>query len=97
MNGGERRRRSPGSSSRSIPVRAAAFGWACAVLVVAGCTTVVDGRAEAMLYNPFRVGGLPVADGPSGPRETAPPPTGRVYNTDGGAADKLASLAINDI
>lgn len=97
MHRGERRRRSPGRSSKSITVRAAAFGWACAVLVVAGCTTVVDGRAESMLYNPFRVGGLPVADGPSGPRENAPTPTGRVYNTDGGAADKLALLAINDI
>ena len=96
MHRGERRRRSLGSSSRSITVRAA-FGWACAVLVMAGCTTVVDGRAESMLYNPFRVGGLPVADGPSGPRENAPTPTGRVYNTDGGAADKLALLAINDI
>jgi predicted metalloprotease len=50
-----------------------------------------------MLYNPFRVGGLPVADGPSGPRENAPTPTGRVDNTDGGAADKLALLAINDV
>ena len=97
MHRGERRRQSPGSSSKSITVRAAAFGWACAVLVMAGCTTVVDGRAESMLYNPFRVGGLPVADGPSGPRENAPTPTGRVYNTDGGAADTLALLAINDI
>jgi len=50
-----------------------------------------------MLYDPFRVGGLPVAGGPSGPRENAPPPTGAVYNTDGGAADKLALLAINDV
>src|ERR1700756_2855224 len=40
---------------------------------------------------------LAVADGPSGPRENAPTPTGRVYNTDGGAADTLALLAINDI
>lgn len=50
-----------------------------------------------MLYDPFRVGGLPVAGGPSGPRENAPAPTGKVYNTDGGAADKLTLLAINDV
>src|ERR1700749_2767266 len=97
MHRGERRRRSPGSASKSITWRALALGWACAVLVMAVCTTVVDGRAESMLYTPFRVGGLPAADGPSGPRENAPTPTGRVYNTDGGGPDKLALLAIKDI
>ena len=97
MHRGERRRRSPGRFPRSTAARAAALGWACAVLVVAGCTTVVDGRAVSMLYDPLRVGGLPVTGGPSGPRENAPPPTGKVYNTDGGAADKLALLAINDV
>jgi predicted metalloprotease len=97
MHRGERRRRSSGRFPRSIAARAAALGWACAVLVVAGCTTVVDGRAVSMLYDPLRVGGLPVTGGPSGPRENAPPPTGKVYNTDGGAADKLALLAINDV
>jgi predicted metalloprotease len=94
---GERRRRSPGRFPRSITAQAAALAWACAVLVVAGCTTVVDGRAVSMLYDPFRVGGLPVTGGPSGPRENAPMPTGTVSNTDGGAADKLALLAINDV
>jgi predicted metalloprotease len=97
MHRGERRRRSPGRFRKSITARAAALGWACAVLVVAGCTTTVDGRAVSMLYDPLRVGGLPVTDGPSGPRENAPPPTGTVDNTDGGAADKLALLAINDV
>jgi predicted metalloprotease len=97
MHRGVRRPRSAGRSPGSITARAAALGWACAVLVVAGCTTVIDGRAVAMLYDPFRVGGLPVTGGPSGPRENAPAPTGTVYNTDGGAADKLALLAINDV
>jgi predicted metalloprotease len=97
MHRGERRRRSPGRFPRPITARPAALGWVCAVLVVAGCTTVVDGRAVSMLYDPLRVGGLPVTGGPSGPREDAPPPTGKVDNTDGGAADKLALLAINDV
>ena len=97
MHRGERRRRSSGRFPKSTAAWAAALGWACAVLVVAGCTTVVDGRAVSMLYDPLRVGGLPVTGGPSGPRENAPPPTGKVYNTDGGAADKLALLAINDV
>jgi predicted metalloprotease len=50
-----------------------------------------------MLFNPERVGGLPVGDGPSGLRPNAPRPVGAVENTDGGAIDHLALLAVNDI
>ena len=38
-----------------------------ATLILAGCgTTVVDGRAVSMLFDPSRAGGLPAGDGPSG-------------------------------
>ena len=50
-----------------------------------------------MLFNPERVGGLPVGEGPSGPRPSAPQPVGVVENTDGSAIDRLALLAVNDI
>lgn len=75
----------------------AAIACAGAVLVVAGCTTIVDGRALSMLNDPFRVGGLPATSGPSGIRANAPAPTGTVVNTDNGPIDKLALLSINDI
>jgi predicted metalloprotease len=75
----------------------AAIACAAAVLVVAGCSTFVDGRALSMLNDPFRVGDLPAADGPSGPRPNAPAPTGKVLNTNNGPIDKLALLSINDI
>ncbi len=78
------------------PIRAAIAG-AAAALVVAGCTTFVQGRALSMLNDPFRVGGLPATNGPSGPRSNAPAPTGTVVNTNNGAIDKLALLSINDI
>lgn len=69
-----------------------------AVLCLSGCAqTTVDGRATSMLFNPERVGGLPVGEGPSGPRPNAPQPVGTVENTDGGAMDQLAMLAVNDI
>ncbi|WP_281373878.1 peptidase [Mycobacterium vicinigordonae] len=69
-----------------------------AVLMVAGCSpTVVAGRAVSILNDPFRVGGLPATNGPSGIRPNAPAPTGTVVNTDKGAIDKLALLSINDI
>ncbi|OOK69132.1 putative LIPOPROTEIN PEPTIDASE LPQM domain protein [Mycobacterium kansasii] len=42
------------------------------MLVVAGCTTLVDGRALSILNDPFRVGGLPATNGPSGPVPTGP-------------------------
>ena len=68
-----------------------------AALLVAACTTVVDGRAMSFLNDPFRVAGLPAVDGPSGPRPNRPKPAGTVGNTDGGAIDTLALLSINDI
>jgi predicted metalloprotease len=70
---------------------------ACVALVLAGCVSTVDGRPVSTLYDPWRVGGLPVTDGPSGPRDHQPAPTGTVQNSDGGEIDRLALLSINDI
>src|SRR5947209_2694178 len=75
----------------------AAIACAGAVLVVAGCTTVTDGRALSMLNDPFRVGGLPATSGPSGIRGNAPATTGTVVNTDNGPIDKLSLQSVNDI
>ena len=80
---------------RWIPM---AVAVTCSALLVAGCgPTVLDGRALPMLYDPNRVSGLPATDGPSGPRDNAPQPTGTVQNTDNGDIDHLVLLAINDI
>jgi predicted metalloprotease len=72
---------------------------ASTTLLLAGCAsaTAVDGRATSMLFNPDRVGGLPVTDGPSGPRPDAPATQGTVEDTDNGPMDHLALLAVNDI
>src|SRR6201996_215051 len=75
----------------------AAIACAAAVLVVASCSTFVEGRALSMLNDPFRVAGLPATDGPSGIRSNAPAATGTVVNTDNGAIDKVSLLSINDI
>lgn len=50
-----------------------------------------------MRYDPNRVAGLPVSDGPSGPRAAPPSASGRVRNTDDGSVDRLALLAVDDI
>jgi predicted metalloprotease len=86
-----RRRRTAVTSVR------VAIACVAAVLVVAGCTTFVEGRALSMLNDPFRVGDLPATNGPSGIRPNAPSPTGTVVNTDNGAIDKLSLLSVNDI
>ena len=77
---------------------------ACTAMFLAGCSgtssgsaTVVNGRATSMLFNPERVGGLPVGEGTSGRRPDAPQPEGTVENSDGGDIDRLAMLAVNDI
>ena len=82
---------------RAIAAVRAAIACAAAVLLAAGCSTIVEGRALSMLNDPFRVGDLPATDGPSGPRPNAPAPTGKVVNTNNGPIDKLALLSINDI
>lgn len=66
-------------------------------LLVAGCGSTIPGRAVSPLYDPFRAGGLAAQDGPSGIREDAPAPEGDVENGDGSDADKLATLAVNDV
>lgn len=67
-------------------------------MLVTACTpSVIDGRATSMLFNPERVGGLPVSEGPSGPRPNAPKPEGTVEYTDDGPMDRLALLSVNDI
>jgi predicted metalloprotease len=69
-----------------------------AVVLIAGCShTVLAGQARSMRYDPERVGGLAVNNGPSGPRPMAPPPTGTIQNTDDGDIDRLGLLAVNDI
>ncbi len=72
----------------------------CCLVLAAGCAaeqTVLDGRAVSMRYDPNRVAGLPVTDGPSGPLEAAPSALGRVANTDDGTIDRMALLAVEDI
>jgi predicted metalloprotease len=82
---------------RAIAAAVAAIACAATLVLVAGCTTFVEGRALSILNDPFRVGDLPAADGPSGPRPDAPSPTGTVVNTNNGPIDKLALLSVNDI
>jgi predicted metalloprotease len=75
----------------------AAAAVSCVALLIAGCGSTTQGRAVSPLYDPFRAGGLPAQDGPSGIREGAPAPEGDVKDSDGGDADKLATLAVNDV
>ena len=58
---------------------------------------MLKGHPRAMRYDPDRVGGLPVTDGPSGQRPNGPPPTGSVENSDGGDIDRIALSAVSDI
>ncbi|AQA07233.1 hypothetical protein BVC93_32260 (plasmid) [Mycobacterium sp. MS1601] len=66
-------------------------------ILLAGCSSTTGGHAVSPLTDPFRVGGLPAADGPSGPRDNAPAPEGQIANTDNGPIDQLALLGINDV
>jgi predicted metalloprotease len=74
--------------------------WAVALAAsLTGCSSdpLIAGRATSMLFDPDRVGGLQVTEGPSGTRPDAPAPRRQAENTDGGQIDNLALLAVDDI
>lgn len=78
-----------------------ALGVGVVALAMVGCATeqpiVLPGRAVSMRYDPAKASGLPVTDGPSGVRQSAPAPQGSVRNTDHGPTDQLMLLAVNDV
>ncbi|MDJ0396604.1 metallopeptidase [Rhodococcus sp. G-MC3] len=65
--------------------------------LLSACNQTIDGRAVSIYDNPFNVAGLPVTDGPSGPRPGAPNSALRVENAEGTDADLIATNAIDDI
>ncbi|MFC9892370.1 metallopeptidase [Nocardia sp. NPDC127579] len=69
----------------------------CAVALLAGCTRSVDGHAVSVYADPFKVGGLPTTQGPSGPRQGVPDSSLKATNGDGGEIDTLALNAVDDI
>ena len=62
----------------------------------AGCTTTIPGRAVVGL-GATSAGGLPVTDGPSGPKDGASDADLDVDGSDGGEIDTLATNAVADI
>ncbi|ART68911.1 peptidase [Mycobacterium dioxanotrophicus] len=69
----------------------------CATLLTGCGSTVVQGHATSMMFDPDRVGGLPVTDGHSGLRPNPPEPKRTADNSDGGDIDRMVLLAIDDI
>jgi len=68
-----------------------------ALLVLAGCGRTVIGQAAPEMWSANRVAGLAITDGPSGLRQNAPAPAVKVSGADGGATDKLATAAVEDV
>ncbi|WP_326566419.1 neutral zinc metallopeptidase [Amycolatopsis rhabdoformis] len=77
------------------------FTWVATLVVgavlVAGCTTAVQGSAGVDRPDPAKVAGLAITDGPSGPKAGVADTDLPVANTDGGAIDKLAANAVADV
>jgi predicted metalloprotease len=69
----------------------------CSALVVAACSTTLQGNAVSVFDDPFHVAGMPATDGPTGLRPDAHAPARVVQGTDNGEIDELASNAVSDI
>jgi predicted metalloprotease len=69
----------------------------CAALLVAACTTTLQGKAVSVFDDPFHVAGMPATDGPTGLRPDAHGPARDVEGTDNGKIDELAGSAVSDI
>ncbi|MGB3485869.1 MAG: peptidase [Mycobacterium sp.] len=70
---------------------------AAAALLLAGCTTMLEGQPVSVFADPFRVAGMEAVDGPTGLRSDAPAPTREVEGTDGGQIDEISAQSITDI
>ena len=75
-------------SRRPVTRVAVAVGVA---LLVASCSTTVNGTAVSVFNDPFSVAGMPAVDGPTGLRPDAEKPSRDVENGDGGEVDELAA------
>ncbi|MDA3628633.1 neutral zinc metallopeptidase [Saccharopolyspora sp. WRP15-2] len=68
------------------------------IALVAGCAQQISGTPTTMgSYSTTEVAGLPVTNGPSGPKPGAPESPLPVEGTDNGPMDKLARNAVADI
>lgn len=91
--------RPPGSTcyrhtKRSATARLGILVLAC---LVSACSTNQSPTSGAADHVEFQVGGLPVADGPSGLRDDAPEPLREAEHSDGGDIDRLVLLAVDDV
>jgi predicted metalloprotease len=69
----------------------------CAVLLLASCSKMLDGKPVSVFEDPFRVAGMPAVDGPTGLRPDAKKSDREIENTDGGEIDELSALTISDV
>lgn len=87
----------PSTRRRAFPAVLPALLTALTVLtLIGGCTTTVTGHPLAVI-DPEDAGGLPVRDGPSGPREGVADAELPVDEADGGETDILATNAVADV
>lgn len=77
--------------------RAVGVVAAAVAIVLAGCTPATAPQVPPSGDAGLQVGGLDVTDGPSGVRADAPAPLRTAKHSDGGAADHLALLAVDDV
>lgn len=78
-------------------VLVAVFAPVVVTLLLASCTTTVQGTAISIFADPFRVAGIPAVDGESGLRSDAIGPSRVVIGTDGGDIDEFGRNAISDV
>jgi predicted metalloprotease len=69
----------------------------CLTVLLAGCTTTLQGKAVSVFDDPFHVAGMPATDGPTGLRSDAHGSVRDVEGTDHGEIDKLSANAISDV
>ena len=68
-----------------------------ATLLLAACSTTVQGAPVSVFADPFKVAGMQAVDGPTGLREGIERNGRKVQQSDGGAIDAIGGQAIADI
>ena len=73
------------------------FAIAGAAVVLAACSTTVQGKPVSVFDDPFKVGGLQASDGPTGLRPDNNQKSREVTGGNGGKDDEIAGQSVSDI
>ncbi len=80
-----------------MPRRGLGFAMGAAAVLLAACSTTVQGAPVSVFADPFKVAGMRAVDGPTGLRDSVHREGRSVAESNGGEIDEIAGQSVADI